>query len=84
MEERILTKAKQMKPGYLYVGGLVGEFQVDEEGRYYWKRCDGTIEQINPHPDSIFLQLRQVEDSDNFVVSNLTLAKRMVRMLTGK
>lgn len=47
--------AKDMKVGIIYGGTPVGEFQVDAEGRYWWKRVDGTIQEVYPHPSSLFV-----------------------------
>lgn len=55
-KENILVKAKDMKVGVIYGGTPVGEFQVDiNDGKtVWWKRVDGSIQQVNPHPDAIF------------------------------
>jgi hypothetical protein len=49
-----LCRASEFKVGIIYGGTPVGQFQKDKDGNYWWKRCDGSIMQVKPHPDAIF------------------------------
>ena len=55
-KEKILVKAKDFKPGVIYGGTPVGEFQLDiqDNKTIWWKNTLGEIKKVNPHPNSIF------------------------------
>jgi|GEM_PF-4394854 len=59
--EKQVIQAKNMVYGMIYVSTPAGEFQRDKDGRYWWKKCDGSIQEINPHPDSMFTELKEIE-----------------------
>lgn len=54
------TTAQHMRVGYIYIGLPVGEFQKDSSGSVWWKRVDGSIQKVNPHPDSLFIEQYKV------------------------
>lgn len=57
-----LVSARNFKIGFIYGGAPVGEFQLDKnDGKtIWWKRADGCIQKVNPHPDAIFYVIAQV------------------------
>jgi len=62
MNERFRVKTKEMKPNKIYGGVLVGETQMSANGEYYWRRAGGEIQKINPHPDSLWIEVGSVEE----------------------
>lgn len=76
-----LVKTIEMKPGFIYGGTIVGEFQVDDNGNVYHCDCLGNIKQVNPHPDCLWT-VREIRDDDYFIVSNRVLAKRILKALS--
>jgi hypothetical protein len=68
--------AKDMKVGVVYGSTPVGEFQIDSDGRYWWKRVDGSVQEVRPTPKSLFYVkgytrseqgvLRQIETMTRF------------------
>lgn len=62
--DNILVKARDFQVGYIYGGAPVGEFQLDKNDNktVWWKRADGCIQKVNPHPDCIFFVKGKVEE----------------------
>lgn len=51
------TKTKDMTTDKVYGGVLVGEVQKDTQGRFWWQRAGGEVQQINPHPDALWIEV---------------------------
>jgi hypothetical protein len=54
----MLVPARDFKLGTRYAGTPVGEFQRDADGRYWWRRVDGSIMEVFPHPSALFMPLK--------------------------
>jgi hypothetical protein len=54
--------AKDMIPGIIYVSIPIGEFLVDDNGKYWWRRLEShptkiftmEVSEVNPEPNSLF------------------------------
>jgi hypothetical protein len=69
MNKKFRIKTKNMKPNQLYGGVLAGEVQMSVSGEFYWRRAGGEIQKINPHPDSLWIEV----DGEPFLKTKLTL-----------
>lgn len=56
------TKTKDMTTDKVYGGVLVGEVQKDTQGRFWWQRAGGEVQQIDPHPNALWIEKGSVEE----------------------
>ena len=72
MKSIFRTKTKDMAINKVYGGVLVGEIQKDVEGKIWWKRAGGEVQQIDPHPNALWIETGTVEEK-GFLKPNLTI-----------